>query len=260
MESHQSLAAGSAAEPRLLSNEADAAHFDSVVAMMVLALAGAVVAGAAFPTVFGLGLLVLGHDSAWLSDGGYFFAFALLGGMVGGMIAFIVSIPVLAFAIVLAWLLRVSARDVWFASLIGGWTGFFAVSLFIDPLPPQPIDQAVIVMAVVCGQSGAGGMVLLARRKSGLFLADGGPMRFSLRRLFGLTTAVAILAAVSQILEQSHQLFAMLDDAAITQVGVIVGAIAIRRLLDRPRPGDGVSRATGGDVACQAPATSVKTS
>jgi hypothetical protein len=205
-------------------------NFEGVAAMLSIAVIGTTLGGAVFPIVLGLAQLALGTGYPWIGDGGYFFSFALLGGLVGGMLALIVGLAALSFAAVIAWLSGITPRDVWFASLIGGWTGFFATHLVIDGLPELG-DTTIIGLAVVTGQLAAGGFVLLARRRqtSAIDMSDGSPaIRIGLRQLFGITTAIALVAAFSLALKENERAYATLGVATIYQAAVIGVALAIQ--------------------------------
>ena len=111
------------------------------------------IAGEAFPLVLGLCELAFGFSGPLsISDGGYLFAFALLGGMVGGVLALALSVPVAVLAGAIAWLSRITARDVWFASLVGGWTGYFATHLILESFPMDFSHWIIIGLAVAVGR------------------------------------------------------------------------------------------------------------
>jgi hypothetical protein len=208
--------------------------FEAVVVMLALALTGTVLGGAAFPTVLVLIDIALGlgiHPRS--SDGAYFVAYAMLGGMVGAMIAGGVGLVVATFAAVIAWLSGISHRDVWFASLVGGWTGFFAAHMMFSSSPRAMHLQTIVALATVIGQVGAGGCVLATRKLGGVRLQpvdDHSESRIGLRRLFGITTAVAVLAAVSPAFQGSGLTDAALGLAAVIQAGVIGLALALGRI------------------------------
>jgi hypothetical protein len=207
--------------------------------MLALALAGTALAGVAYPAVLSLVELVVGLGiSSGGFDGGFHFAFALLGGMVGGMIALGLGLVVATFAGVIAWLSGISQRDVWFASLVGGWTGFFAAHMMFSSSPRHLHLPTLVALAVITGQIGAGGCVLATRKLGGVRLRpvdDQLESRIGLRQLFGITTAVAILAAVTQTFQGSGLTYAALGLAAVIQAGVIGLALAVARIREAAR-------------------------
>jgi hypothetical protein len=222
-------------------------QFEPVVGMLGLAIVGTTLAGVAYPLVIGLVDLAFGMTSAVPTpDGGYLFAFALLGGMVGGLLAFCVSLPVAMFAGAIAWLSRITARDVWFASLVGGWTGYFATHLMLESLRIDFWHWVAIGLAVVVGQIGAGGFVIWTQRRQAVnpVPSDGeSELRFGLRQLFGITTAVALLAAFSEALKINQWAHAPTSFAAAIQATIIAIALAVRHARGpQPEPAKDVSR------------------
>lgn len=215
--------------------------FISVAGMLSLAVLGTALAGGVFPLVLGLCELLFGFSGAIrISDGGYFFGFALVGGMVGGFLALQLSLPVAMFAGIVAWLSRITGRDVWFASLVGGWTGYFATHLMLESFPIDFSHWIVIGLAVAVGQIGAGGFVLWSRRTLEVnpVPAQGeSELRFGLRQLFGITTAVALLAAFSQAFKINEWAHAPTSFAAAIQAAIIAIAAAVRHA-QRQRPND----------------------
>jgi hypothetical protein len=208
--------------------------FEAVVGMLALALTGTALAGIAYPAVLSLVDLIVGLGiSSRGFDGSFHVAFALLGGMVGGMIALALGIVVATFAGVIAWLSGITHRDVWFASLVGGWTGFFAAHMMFSSSPRAMHLPTIVALAVITGQIGAGGCVLAVRKLGGVRLRpvdDQSESRIGLRQLFGITTAVAILAAVSQTFQGSGLTYGALGLAAVIQAGVIGLALAVGRI------------------------------
>lgn len=200
--------------------------------MLGLAIIGTTLAGAAYPLVIGLCDLVFGMTNAVpIPDGGYLFAFALLGGLVGGGLAFCVSLPVAIFAGAIAWLSRITARDVWFASLVGGWTGYFATHLMLESLRIDFWHWVAIGLAVAMGQIGAGGFVVWARRTLEVKPVPShgeSELRFGLRQLFGITTSVALLAAFSEALKINQWAHAPTIFATAIQAAIIAIAAAVR--------------------------------
>jgi hypothetical protein len=162
------------------------------------------------------------------------------------MLAFCVSLPVAMFAGAIAWLSRITARDVWFASLVGGWTGYFATHLMLESLRIDFWHWVAIGFAVAVGQIGAGGFVLWARRRQAVkpVLSQGeSELRFGLRQLFGITTAVALLAAFSEAFKINQWAHAPTSFAAAIQATIIAIALAVRHARGpRPEPAKDVSR------------------
>jgi len=234
-DSNGPLRAADATDATRRTSGAEAPSFESVVGMLSLAVVGTTLAGAAFPLILGVCIHAMRLGSGWISDGGYFFSFVLLGGMIGGMLAFTVSLPVALLAGVIAWLSRISTRDVWFASLVGGWTGFFATHLVLEALPSEMSYLTITGIAVITGQLGAGGFICgfiaRMRQKHGRSSAacDASPgVRIGLRQLFGITTSVALVAAFSQSLKENERAYASMGYAAVIQAAVIGIAIAVK--------------------------------
>jgi hypothetical protein len=221
--------------------------FEPVIGMLSMAIFGTALAGAAFPLVLGLCELAFGFGGPLrIADGGFLFAFALLGGMVGGVLALFLSVPVALFAGVVAWLSRITERDVWFASLVGGWTGYFATHVVLESLPMDFSHWVVIGLAVTIGQIGAGGIILWARRTLELNPASSqgeSEVRFGLRQLFGITTSIALLAAFSEALKINQWAHAPTTFAATIQAAVIaITVAALRSRRPQPTTAQGVSR------------------
>lgn len=102
--------------------------YESLVVLLWRAVAGTALAGFAFPTVMTLagictGRLSLGEAIALLM------ASVVLMGVPSGFVAFVASLPVTVVAGIVGRLMGVTERDAWFASLVGGWSGFFCLPL-----------------------------------------------------------------------------------------------------------------------------------
>ncbi len=221
--------------------------FESVIWMLSVAIWGTALAGAAFPLILGICELAFGFSGpVGISDLAFLFPFGLLGGMVGGMLALTLSVPVAVFAGVVAWLSRINGRDVWFASLVGGWTGYFATHLILESFPMDFSHWVVIGLAVAVGQIGAGGLVIWARRRHEEMpvpIPAESEMRFGLRQLFGITTAVAILVALGEALRIDEWAHAPTSFAAAIQATIIAVAVAVRHFRQSPPgPENDVSR------------------
>jgi hypothetical protein len=236
-----------AGDARQLPAEFAEYDFEPVMGMLSLAMWGTALAGAAFPLILGIIEPAFGFSGPLsISDVAFLFPFALLGGMVGGALALTHSIPVASLASGIAWLSRITGRDVWFASLVGGWTGYFATHLVLESFPMDFSHWVVIGLAVAVGQIGAGGLVIWARRRreeNPVPIPAESEMRFGLRQLFGITTAIAILVALGEALRIDEWAHAPTSFAATIQAAIIAIAAAVRHFRSRqPEPAKEVSR------------------
>jgi hypothetical protein len=199
--------------------------YGSLVGMLVLSVAGSTLAGMAFPAVLVIYELTIGvGDRLGRPEGGYLAAFVILGGLVGGMLALGVGALVATLAGAIAWLASIPTRSIWFASLIGGWTGFFAVHLILEALPRGKSHLTVIGLAVATGQAGAAALVVWVTQSRQVEDRDDEPApkaRFGLRQIFGITTAVAVLIALGQAFDQGSAAFLTLGFAAAVQSSTI---------------------------------------
>lgn len=200
--------------------------YESLIGLLALAVAGTALAGVVFPTVLVLVEVCFGDGGPQgLDTGGYLFGVAFLGGMVGGMLAFIVSVPVALFAALIGRLIGVTGRDVWYASLVGSWTGFFAIHLLLGGTGMgTPGPDSFVALAVATGQVVTGAFVWYVQKKAGAYADLGDELRFGIRQLFGVTTAVAIIASVAHLIRRKDdQIFS----AALMAIGIQVAIIGI---------------------------------
>lgn len=203
-----------------LTAAAEPFDFTATVGMLSIAVGGTALAGGAFPIVMvaadAVGNLANG-SSRPAADA---VAIIILGGMVGFMFALVLGFLLAIVALLVAWLCSLPAGTVWFESLVGGWAGFFATHGLLEGL--QPNDAHLLLgLAVGTGQLGAGGAVFLycRRRRSANEAPPEG--RVGLRQLFGITTAIALLAALARGIELDSLVYSTLWLAVAIQSGLI---------------------------------------
>jgi hypothetical protein len=201
--------------------------------MLSLAVGGTALAGSAFPIVMvmadAVGLLVKAPAGP-VTDAP---AIIILGGMVGFMVALVVGFLLGVIALLVAWLCSLPAGTVWFESLVGGWSGFFATHALLLGLEPNDA-HLLLGLAVVTGQLGAGGAVFLYRRQRRPAHEVAPEGRVGLRQLFGITTSIALLAALARGIELDSLVYSTLWLAVAIQSGLI--AIWYFWCARRPRP------------------------
>ena len=195
-------------------------EFTATVGMLSLAVGGTALAGGAFPIVMvaadAAGNLATG-SSRPAADA---VAIIILGGMVGFMFALVVGFLLALVAMLVAWLCSLPAGTVWFESLVGGWAGVFATHGLLEGL--QPNDAHLLLgLAVVTGQLGAGGAVFLYRRQRRSANESAPEGRVGLRQLFGITTAIALLAALARGIELDSLVYSTLWLAVAIQSSLI---------------------------------------
>lgn len=192
----------------------------ATIGMLSLAVGGTALAGGAFPIVMviadAVGLLFKA-PSGPVTDAP---AIIILGGMVGFMFALAVGFLLGIIALLVAWLCSLPAGTVWFESLVGGWAGFFATHALLLSLAP---DDAYMLLglAVLTGQLGAGGAVFLYRRRRRSANKATPEGRVGLRQLFGITTAIALLAALARGIELDSLVYSTLWLAVAIQSSLI---------------------------------------
>ena len=211
--------------------------FTATVGMLSIAVGGTALAGGAFPIVMvaagAIGNVVNGSlrpIAGLVVDA---VAIIILGGMVGFMIALVVGFLLGLIALLVAWLCSLPAGTVWFESLVGGWAGFFSTHTLLEGL--QPNDSYLLLgLAVVTGQLGAGGAVFLYRRQRRSANEAAPEGRVGLRQLFGITTSIALLAALARGIELDSLVYSTLWLAVAIQSGLI--ALWYFWCARRPRP------------------------
>jgi hypothetical protein len=195
--------------------------FTATAGMLSLAVAGTALAGGAFPIVMvvadAAGNHLIGGSSRPAADA---VAIIILGGMVGFMVALAVGFLLALLALLVAWLCSLPAGTVSFESLVGGWAGFFATHGLLGGMQPNEA-YLLLGLAVVIGQLGAGGAVFQYRwrRRPANEIAPEG--RVGLRQLFGITTAIALLAALARGIELDSLIYSTLWMAVAIQSGLI---------------------------------------
>ncbi|MBA4107688.1 MAG: hypothetical protein C0485_18295 [Pirellula sp.] len=194
--------------------------FTATVGMLSLAVGGTALAGGAFPIVIVIadaaGMLLKSRAGPVTDPT----AIIILGGMVGFMFALVVGFLLAIVALLVAWLCSLPAGTVWFESLVGGWAGFFATHALL--LGGQQNDALVLLgLAVVTGQVGAGGAVFWYRRQKRPASEPTAEGRVGLRQLFGITTAIALLAALARGIELDSLVYSTLWLAVAIQSSLI---------------------------------------
>lgn len=212
--------------------------FTATVGMLSLAVGGTALAGGAFPIVMvaadAAGNLATG-SSRPAADA---VAIIILGGMVGFMVALVVGFLLALVAMLVAWLCSLPAGTVWFESLVGGWAGFFATHGLLEGL--QPNDAYLLLgLAVATGQVGAGGAVFFYRRQRRPVNEAPPEGRVGLRQLFGITTAIALLAAIGSGIKLDSLVYSTLWLAVAIQSGLIALWYFWCARRPRPRPEEG---------------------
>lgn len=198
--------------------------FTATTGMLSLAVAGTAFAGGAFPIVMvvagAIGTLVNSPSKPMAGPFADAAAIIILGGMVGFIVALVVGFLLGLIALLVAWLCSLPAGTVWFESLVGGWAGFFAAHALLGGMQPG-ILRLMLGLAVVTGQLGAGGAVFLHRRRRQRAHEATPEGRVGLRQLFGITTAIALLAALARGIELDSLVYSTLWLAVAIQSGLI---------------------------------------
>jgi hypothetical protein len=195
--------------------------FTATAGMLSIAVGGTALAGGAFPIVMvvadAIGNHLVNGSSRPAADA---VAIIILGGMVGFMFALVVGFLLAIIALLVAWLCSLPAGTVWFESLVGGWAGFFATHALLEGLQPKNA-HLLLGLAVVTGQLGAGGAVLVYRRQRRSANEAAPEGRVGLRQLFGITTAIALLAALARGIELDSLVYSTLWLAVAIQSSLI---------------------------------------
>jgi hypothetical protein len=157
---------------------------------------GTVIAGGLFPIALSMLLLI---DPEWASPYPDKAALlATLGIVFGVFFAAWVGFFLFIIAGVAQTACGLHRRCVAIAAMPGGWTGFVANYAVSDSMRSAP-TYIVLAVAMVMGQLGGGWGAAKARRRMAAAVPSAEPSstkQFRLRELFGVTTAVAVLAAV----------------------------------------------------------------
>ena len=204
--------------------------FDRTVGMLSVAVFGTAVAGGVFPVVLIVAESLVAEYSPLrgsLAEAlGMAAATVIFGGMVGFMVALSIGFLISIVAAAIAWLCSLPPGTVWFESLVGGWAGFFSVHMLLDSGFPNP--WLCLGLAVLTGQLGAGGAVRQVQRRresvrerSEETEATEKNSKVGIRQLFGLTTAIAILAAIGSSIDVDSVVYSTLWLAVAIQAGVI---------------------------------------
>ena len=211
--------------------------FTATAGMLSLAVAGTALAGGAFPIVIVLADALFkaagSQPLSFVGPASEAAALIMLGWMVGFMFALVVGFLLAIIAMLVAWLCSLPAGTVWFESLVGGWAGFFATHSLLLGLEPT-YAHLLLGLGVVTGQLGAGGTVFLYRRRRRSANEAPPEGRVGLRQLFGITTAIALLAALARGIELDSLVYSTLWLAVAIQSGLI--ALWYFWCARRPRP------------------------
>lgn len=195
--------------------------FTATAGMLSIAVGGTALAGGVFPIVIVLADAVgkaAGGPPVSIVDASA--ALIILGGMVGFIFSLVVGFLLALIALLVAWLCSLPAGTVWFESLVGGWAGFFATHGLLEEL--QRNDAHLLLgLAVVTGQLGAGGAVFQYRRQRPPANEAASEGRVGLRQLFGITTSIALLAALARCIELDSLVYSTLWLAVAIQSGLI---------------------------------------
>lgn len=199
-------------------------NFAATTGMLSIAVGGTALAGGAFPIVMvaadAIGKLANGSSMSIAVPVVDAVAIITLGGMVGFMFALMIGFLLALIALLVAWLCSLPAGTVWFESLVGGWAGFFATHALLLSLDANDA-HLLLGLAVVTGQLGAGGAVFWyqrQRRPANKLATEG---RVGLRQLFGITTSIALLAALARGIELDSLVYSTLWLAVAIQSGLI---------------------------------------
>ena len=208
--------------------------FTATVGMLSLAVAGTAFAGGVFPMVMVVADVIGNHlANGSARPASHAVAVIILGGMAGFMVALVVGFLLGLIALLVAWLCSLPAGTVWFESLVGGWAGFFATHGLLEDLQPDDA-YSLLGLAVTTGQLGAGGAVYQYRRQRHRANETTPEGRVGLRQLFGITTTIALLAALARGIELDSLVYSTLWLTVAIQSGLI--AFWYFWCARRPRP------------------------
>jgi hypothetical protein len=199
--------------------------------MIMHACAGTLAAGALYgPTLLLVGLLTgsrlpLGNFPVEL------LLLAIFSSLLGIGLTMGVVIPVAIMAILFGAVWGAKAHHVWYGSLVGGWTGFLCTHWTFGMFIP-PGDYFLLVgLGVVMGQVGAAAaahklqQVVLSERPPEPLRKD----QIGLRQLFGVTTSLAVIAAILGGFELPAQEYRCLGFAVLVQAAVLGAAALLHR-------------------------------
>jgi hypothetical protein len=201
-----------------------------VGAALGTAFAGGLFPGAVFLTMVATGI-VAGHPQfsyqRVLNDIGDAVV-ALLGSfIIGFLIAALAALCVFPLVGVLDWVASLRRWRGMLLSCAGGWCGFASVAALAQfEHDGEPLMFALGAMLV--GQIGAGRAVRHWRRIEAGAAAPR-KTQLPLRQLFGITTAVAIAAAVLAALPVPSRTYAAMGLAAACQAAVVSAWLLVRR-------------------------------
>ena len=145
----------------------------------------------------------------------------------------IVGAGVLVVMLLVCWISGLPARRADVAATMGGWTGLIATcGLLLDAESELMPVAGTITLAVVLGQAGAGwaaAKAIAAHRR----LSEQGPgarpdSGFSLRELFGLTTAFSLVACGIAALQPGGKLLIAMGLCAAFQLATIAATTIAR--------------------------------
>lgn len=185
--------------------------FDSSWGVFALAVGGAALAGGAYPLLLAIVKLSTGTGLGGSPDGAELACFALTGGIAGFCLALVVATHLAVFVGLVGWICGIAPKSIWFASLIGGWTGFLASQLMLDIFRMGNV-LILVGVATATGQVGSAWAVWFDQRprKIRITPANARDSRIGLRQMFGITTAIAVLAALGSSIEISTPVYSTL--------------------------------------------------
>jgi hypothetical protein len=208
---------------------------DGVAGLYVAAALGTAFAGGLFPTVVFLAIVsadfVAGGPQAFLHDLDDAIVVLLGGFFAGFFIAAAAALCIFPLVGVLDWVASLRRWRGMLVSCAGGWCGFASIAALTQfARDEEPLILALGAMSM--GQIGAGLMIRrLARRHASLDEEDASPKKsqLPLRQLFGITTAVAIAAAVLAALPVPSPTYSAMGLAAACQAAVVSGYLLVGR-------------------------------
>ena len=196
-------------------------------------IAGTTIAGGLFPTAIALLMLV---DQAWgrpYPPAG--FLLATLGGLFGVFIAGCTAVVMFMIAWVVQTLCGLHRFSTLIAAIVGGWTGFAANFSLTMSLVNEP-TYVVLATAMLMGQAGGALTAVAARRRMAAGMDQVEHLvknQIQLRQLFGVTTAVAVVAAILAGLPLTPYCKGAIGYGAALQAVTLGGWILMRRLWGR---------------------------